>query len=88
LSLLENVSVFDEEMRPMRAADARGEEIFHDVPQVISRKTKRRGPRGGPRLPFLTVAGGFGGSGDDQSCLVHGGKRCRGEKRDGRYDCD
>ena len=36
--------------------------------------------QGDPRLPKMTVAGGFGGSGDDQSSLVERSERGRSEE--------
>ena len=51
-------------------------------------QTKRRGPRGDPRLPFLIVAGGFGGSGDDQSSLVQGRGGDRHEHGEGDGEGD
>mgnify|MGYP000865186554 CR=1 FL=1 len=57
--------------------------VRSDALRVRNRATRtKEKPRiqGDPRLPKLTVAGGFGGSGDDQSGLVERSERGRGEE--------
>ena len=55
-----------------------------ETPAVQKRFKKRKAANlDGFAASVLTVAGGFGGSGDDQSSLGHRGQRNRRNQRDG-----